>query len=62
MLACILEELPPEIKPKPDNYFYKRHRDHSGFKDPESMKTGEGDDSQQVSDAPPVRIEAPSRP
>ncbi|KAG6098416.1 hypothetical protein E4U31_004719 [Claviceps sp. LM219 group G6] len=62
MLACILEELPPEIKPKPDNYFYKRHRDHSGFKDPESMKTGEGDDSQQASNAPPVRIEAPSRP
>ncbi|KAG6053339.1 hypothetical protein E4U17_004806 [Claviceps sp. LM77 group G4] len=62
MLACILEELPPEIRPKPDNYFYKRHRDHSGFKDPGSMKTGEGDDSQQASDAPPVRIEAPSRP
>ncbi|KAG5959861.1 hypothetical protein E4U58_004828 [Claviceps cyperi] len=62
MLACILEELPPEIRPKPDNYFYKRHRDHSGFKDPGSMKTGEGDDSEQASDAPPVQIEAPSRP
>jgi hypothetical protein len=29
-----LEELPPELKPKPDNYFYKKHSDHAGFKPP----------------------------
>jgi hypothetical protein len=30
----VLEELPAELKPKPDNYFYKKHSDHAGFKAP----------------------------
>lgn len=30
----MLEELPDEMKPKPDNYFYKKHSDHAGFKAP----------------------------
>jgi len=34
ILATVLEELPVELKPKPDNYFYKKHSDHVGFKAP----------------------------
>jgi hypothetical protein len=34
-----MEELPPELKPKPDNYFYKKHSDHAGFKAPPTMET-----------------------
>jgi len=34
LLATVLEELPAELKPKPDNYFYKKHSDHAGFKVP----------------------------
>jgi len=34
LLAVVLEELPTELKPKPDNYFYKKHSDHAGFKAP----------------------------
>lgn len=55
MLACIMDELPPELCPKPDNYFYKRHRDHAGFKTP--------DDAAAPPNAPPqpeVRVEPPS--
>jgi hypothetical protein len=26
--------MPAELKPKPDNYFYKKHSDHAGFKAP----------------------------
>ena len=32
MLESLLEDLPEELRPKPDNYFYKRHADHAGFK------------------------------
>lgn len=34
LLACVLEELPEDMRPKPDNYFYKKHSDHAGFKAP----------------------------
>lgn len=34
ILALVLDELPDELKPKPDNYFYKKHSDHAGFKAP----------------------------
>lgn len=34
ILATVLEELPADLKPKPDNYFYKKHSDHAGFKAP----------------------------
>jgi hypothetical protein len=34
LLVTVLEELPAELKPKPDNYFYKKHSDHAGFKAP----------------------------
>lgn len=39
ILATVLEELPPELKPKPDNYFYKKHSDHAGFKAPPEVVT-----------------------
>jgi len=38
MLQCVLEELPPELRPRPDNYFYKRHADHAGFKAPPELQ------------------------
>ncbi|VBB75402.1 Putative eukaryotic translation initiation factor 4E [Podospora comata] len=38
MLECVLEELPPELTPKPDNYFYKKHSDHAGFKVPPELQ------------------------
>ncbi|RDL39565.1 Translation initiation factor eIF4e [Venustampulla echinocandica] len=39
ILATVLEELPAELKPKPDNYFYKKHSDHAGFKAPADATT-----------------------
>ncbi|KAL1842708.1 hypothetical protein VTJ49DRAFT_4487 [Mycothermus thermophilus] len=38
LLQCVLEELPQELRPKPDNYFYKRHADHAGFKAPPELQ------------------------
>jgi hypothetical protein len=38
ILAIVLEELPADLKPKPDNYFYKKHSDHAGFKAPVPQK------------------------
>ncbi|PKS05261.1 hypothetical protein jhhlp_008632 [Lomentospora prolificans] len=38
ILACVLEELPAELRPKPDNYFYKKHADHAGFKAPPELQ------------------------
>lgn len=40
ILETVLEELPAELKPKPDNYFYKKHSDHAGFKAPEPAVSG----------------------
>ena len=34
---CVLEELPAELRPKPENYFYKKHADHAGFKPPPGL-------------------------
>ena len=38
ILECVLEELPPELKPKAENYFYKKHSDHAGFKAPPELQ------------------------
>ena len=38
MLACVLEELPAELRPRQDNYFYKKHSDHAGFKAPPELQ------------------------
>lgn len=34
----MLEELPAELRPKADNFFYKRHADHAGFKAPPELQ------------------------
>lgn len=34
ILRVVLEELPAELQPKADNYFYKKHSDHIGFRAP----------------------------
>ncbi|KAH6845458.1 translation initiation factor eIF 4e-like domain-containing protein [Chaetomium sp. MPI-CAGE-AT-0009] len=38
MVQCVLEELPAELRPKPENYFYKKHSDHAGFKVPPELQ------------------------
>lgn len=38
ILQTVLRELPPELTPKPDNYFYKRHQDHPGFEPSPELK------------------------
>ncbi|KAI0194003.1 eukaryotic initiation factor 4E, partial [Xylaria flabelliformis] len=38
MLEAVLKELPVELRPKPDNYFYKKHSDHAGFKAPPELQ------------------------
>ena len=38
ILQCVLESLEPELQPKPDNYFYKRHADHAGFRAPPELQ------------------------
>ncbi|KAK1770477.1 putative translation initiation factor 4e protein [Phialemonium atrogriseum] len=49
ILECVLEELPPELAPKADNYFYKKHADHAGFKAPPELQAVL--DSQKARDA-----------
>ncbi len=38
IVKCVLEDLPEELRPKPDNYFYKKHSDHAGFKAPAELR------------------------
>jgi hypothetical protein len=38
MLEAVLEMLEPEMQPKPDNYFYKKHSDHAGFNAPPELQ------------------------
>ncbi|KAF4961319.1 hypothetical protein FGADI_337 [Fusarium gaditjirri] len=38
IVKCIMEELPHEMHPKPDAYYYKRHSDHAGFNPPPELK------------------------
>ena len=49
ILRCVLDELPDELKPKPENYFYKKHADHAGFKVPPELQAVV--DSQRARDA-----------
>lgn len=50
LLECVLTELPAELTPKADNYFYKRHCDHPGFNPPPELKA--------VLDSHNARVEA----
>ncbi|PHH84174.1 hypothetical protein CDD83_2363 [Cordyceps sp. RAO-2017] len=59
MLACVMEELPFELRPKADNYFYKRHCDHAGFKAPPEMQAATGPPNDGAPQ-PEVRVEPPS--
>ncbi|KAI6245929.1 Eukaryotic translation initiation factor 4E type 3 [Erysiphe necator] len=34
ILRLVLDELPAELQPKVDNYFYKKHSDHASFRAP----------------------------
>jgi hypothetical protein len=38
ILEVVLKELPAELQPKSDNYFYKKHSDHAGFKAPPELQ------------------------
>ncbi|KAI0167101.1 translation initiation factor eIF4e [Hypoxylon sp. FL1284] len=38
LLRAVLDDLPPELAPKPDNYFYKKHADHPGFNPPPELR------------------------
>lgn len=38
LLKCVLDELPTELQPRAENYFYKKHSDHAGFKVPPELQ------------------------
>lgn len=38
LLQIVMSSLPEELRPKPDNYFYKKHADHAGFKAPPELQ------------------------
>jgi len=58
LLATVVEELPTDLKPKgPDNYFYKKHSDHAGFKAPPPATNPA---SATTNTAPAVQIEGPT--
>ncbi|POS73406.1 eukaryotic initiation factor 4E [Diaporthe helianthi] len=50
IIECVLTDMPAELRPKADNYFYKRHCDHPGFNPPPELKL--------VLDSHNARIEA----
>lgn len=56
MLQCVLENLEPELQPKADNYFYKKHSDHAGFKAPPELQAVL--DSQKKREAEAAEAEA----
>ena len=62
-----MDELPTEMRPKTDNYFYKRHRDHTGFKAPPDAshklpsQKDTGETSVNVPGQPVVTVEPPSK-
>jgi hypothetical protein len=39
ILKAVLDEVPLELRPKQENYFYKKHSDHAGFKAPPELQT-----------------------
>ncbi|KAF4119611.1 Eukaryotic initiation factor 4E [Geosmithia morbida] len=38
IIECVLEQLPEELRPKPDAYYYKKHADHPGFNPPPELR------------------------
>lgn len=60
-----MEDLPEELRPKPDNYFYKRHRDHAGFKAPPELQAvldsqKRAEDASAGAEQPIVTVDPPS--
>ncbi|KJZ80548.1 hypothetical protein HIM_00398 [Hirsutella minnesotensis 3608] len=63
MLACVMDELPADLQPKAENYFYKRHRDHAGFKVPPELQSMVDSHQRSLENAPPqpeFKIDPPS--
>lgn len=66
ILACIKDNLPQDLLPKSENYFYKRHRDHAGFKAPSEvqavLESGQPAEESIVTEAnqPVVKVDPPS--
>ncbi|KAI5924313.1 translation initiation factor eIF4e [Camillea tinctor] len=61
MLQAVLDELPPELTPKPDNYFYKKHSDHAGFKAPPELQAVL-DSQKRAQEAEAAKAAAPTAP
>ncbi|KAG9255322.1 translation initiation factor eIF 4e-like domain-containing protein [Emericellopsis atlantica] len=38
IFACVMEQLPEELRPKEDGCFYKKHADHPGFNPPPELR------------------------
>lgn len=53
-----MDQLPPELRPKPENYFYKKHADHAGFKAPPELQAVL--DSQKKAEAAQAQQAAPT--
>jgi hypothetical protein len=69
ILECVLTSLPEDVRPKAENYFYKKHSDHAGFKAPpelqavlESQKKREAADAaaKAQGDVPEVSVDSPA--
>ncbi|XWW96749.1 hypothetical protein V2A60_004729 [Cordyceps javanica] len=38
IFACVIKELPADLQARSENYFYKKHADHEGFKVPPELQ------------------------
>lgn len=68
LLQCIFNDIPEEMRPKPDTYFYKKHSDHAGFKAPpelqavlDSQKRAEAAKAAAQESQPEVKVDPPSQ-
>ncbi|KAJ6789579.1 hypothetical protein PWT90_07414 [Aphanocladium album] len=69
MFECVVRELPAELQGRSENYFYKKHADHEGFKVPPELqglvdahKSGSSPGESPVTasaDAPQVSVQSP---
>lgn len=59
ILACVLEGLPDELKPRADNYYYKKHSEHAGFKAPPELQHLVGGNADAKKDAVPATDGSP---
>lgn len=67
LFECIVKELPADLQQRSENYFYKKHSDHEGFKVPpelqglvDAQKRGSpGDSPAPAAEAPEVSVQSP---